>query len=109
RLGPCSRFTTPNDLLLYKSHPKCALNINLVRQVYADFEQTVTMRPSLLPTTLLASTTLAAPYARIKNGLILGSTSNGVDTFLGIPYADPPVGNLRLRRPQSLSKPLGTF
>ncbi|KAH8693411.1 lipase 4 [Phaeosphaeriaceae sp. PMI808] len=67
------------------------------------------MRPSLLPTTLLAATTLAAPYARIKNDLILGSTSNSVDTFLGIPYADPPVGNLRLRRPQPLSKPLGTF
>jgi carboxylesterase type B len=70
---------------------------------------TVIMMPSLLPIALLFTTIYAAPSARIKTGLILGSTYDSVDTFRGIPYADPPVGNLRLRRPQPLSKPLGVF
>ncbi|KAF2728817.1 alpha/beta-hydrolase [Polyplosphaeria fusca] len=65
--------------------------------------------PILLAATLLIAAVAASPFAHIKNGLVLGSTSGNVDTFLGIPYADPPVGNLRLRRPQPLSKPLGTF
>ncbi|KAF2177248.1 alpha/beta-hydrolase [Zopfia rhizophila CBS 207.26] len=64
---------------------------------------------SLLLITLLITTVFATPSVSTKEGLILGSTSNTVDTFLGIPYADPPIGNLRLRRPQPLSKPLGTF
>jgi carboxylesterase type B len=64
---------------------------------------------SLLPITLLVSTVLAAPSARIKNGFISGSTSDSVDTFRGIPYADPPIGDLRLRRPQPFSKALGNF
>lgn len=64
---------------------------------------------SLFLITLLASTVIATPSVSIKDGLILGSTSNAVDTFLGIPYADPPTGNLRFRRAQPLSKSLGTF
>ncbi|PVH90452.1 alpha/beta-hydrolase, partial [Periconia macrospinosa] len=36
-------------------------------------------------------------------------TSNKVENFFGVPYADPPVGDLRLRQPRPLSKPLGTF
>jgi hypothetical protein len=34
-------------------------------------------------------------YARFE-----GISTNGVDKFLGIPYAQPPVGDLRFRRPQ---------
>jgi carboxylesterase type B len=64
---------------------------------------------SLSSIALLITTVLAAPSARIKDGLIMGSTTNTVDSFLGVPFADPPVGNLRLRRPQRLSKSLGTF
>ncbi|PVH92779.1 alpha/beta-hydrolase [Periconia macrospinosa] len=63
----------------------------------------------LLLNTLLVTVVGVAPSARIKDGLIQGFTSNGVDNFFGIPYAEPPVGNLRLRRAQPLSKPLGTF
>lgn len=44
---------------------------------------------------------------KIPSGKILGRSSSGIDSFLGIPYADPPVGLLRLRPPRKLSKPLG--
>ncbi|KAK4075167.1 uncharacterized protein Triagg1_4831 [Trichoderma aggressivum f. europaeum] len=46
---------------------------------------------------------------QIASGNIVGSSIAGIDTFNGIPFADPPVGNLRLAPPQKLSKPLGTF
>lgn len=69
----------------------------------------------LLP--LLAAAALAAPLderqsgpsVTIKNGTVVGSSSGGVDSFKGIPFAQPPVGNLRLRPPQSITKSFGTF
>lgn len=39
---------------------------------------------------------------------VLGYDAEGLSTFQGIPYAQPPVGNLRLRPPQPLTAPLGT-
>ena len=37
----------------------------------------------------------APPVVQTDKGAIRGSSSNGVDSFLGIPYAAPPVGRLR--------------
>ncbi|KAJ6572278.1 alpha/beta-hydrolase [Mycena capillaripes] len=63
--------------------------------------------------TLLGFTAVAAlqPSVTIKNG-----TVHGVDLpqfnqslFLGIPYAQPPVGDLRLRPPRSINASFGTF
>lgn len=39
---------------------------------------------------------------------VVGYDAEGLSTFQGIPYAQPPVGNLRLRPPQPLTTPLGT-
>src|SRR5579862_5159421 len=54
----------------------------------------------------LSSTTLAsspssatAPIVQTNKGLVEGFWSNGLSEFLGIPYAAPPLGNLRWRPP----------
>ncbi|GAA5939261.1 uncharacterized protein JCM15063_004469 [Sporobolomyces koalae] len=48
----------------------------------------------------------SGPSVEIKNGTVEGISlkSFNQEAFLGIPYAQPPVGDLRLRRPRSLEK-----
>jgi triacylglycerol lipase len=48
----------------------------------------------------------SAPTATVRNGTYTGvhSTSYGQDFFLGMPYAQQPVGNLRFTVPQSLNE-----
>src|SRR5499427_2842749 len=41
-----------------------------------------------------------SPVVETKEGPVQGFISNGVTKFLGIPYAEPPVGNLRWRPPK---------
>ena len=72
---------------------------------------------SLHVLSLLAASALAIPLEQrqtgpsvtIKNGTVIGSTSAGVDSFKGIPFAQPPVGNLRLSPPQSINASFGTI
>jgi len=45
------------------------------------------------------------PVAHTESGLVIGSTTDGVNEFLGIPYAAPPVGPRRWTPP----KPYGFF
>lgn len=48
----------------------------------------------------------ADPIVQVKNGTYRGvhSEQYNQDYFLGIPYAQPPVGNLRFRQAQSLNE-----
>ena len=50
---------------------------------------------------LLASPVLAQPTATIETGALRGVTRDGVEQFLGVPYAAPPVASPRLRKPSA--------
>lgn len=45
----------------------------------------------------------------IPSGTIIGNSVQNIEVFNGIPFADPPIGQLRLRPPRKLSTHLGTF
>ncbi|WP_245261507.1 carboxylesterase family protein [Hyphomicrobium sp. 802] len=44
------------------------------------------------------------PTVTLTDGQVRGTSSNGVNKFLGIPYAAPPVGKLRWQPPQAVKK-----
>lgn len=42
----------------------------------------------------------SAPQVRTRLGVIAGEETNGIRRYLGIPFAQPPIGSLRFRAPQ---------
>lgn len=46
---------------------------------------------------------------QLVDGAVLGYLENGVEYYLGIPYARPPTGELRWRPPQPLASGAGTI
>jgi len=53
--------------------------------------------------------TAAGPSVTFSSGTIVGTNLLGVDSFKGIPFAQPPVGGLCLKPPQPLNSSLGTI
>jgi carboxylesterase type B len=49
-----------------------------------------------------------APTVNLQYATVVGSSFAGIDSFKGIPYAQPPVGPLRLKPPQPITSNLGT-
>jgi para-nitrobenzyl esterase len=41
----------------------------------------------------------AGPAVQTSTGCVIGAQTGDLETFLGVPYAEPPVGDLRWRRP----------
>ncbi|RMD40452.1 hypothetical protein DV735_g4666, partial [Chaetothyriales sp. CBS 134920] len=65
---------------------------------------------------VLAGQALAAPLNRrsaptvsIENGTVVGYSLLSVESFKGIPFAQPPVGSLRLKPPQPITESFGTL
>ncbi len=67
----------------------------------------VTAAPPEPPTAVVEKR--AAPTVTIASGAVVGTTRLLTEAFNGIPYALPPVGNLRLRPPVRLNSSIGTF
>jgi para-nitrobenzyl esterase len=51
-----------------------------------------------------AGAELPPNQVKVEDGLLEGSVDDGIHKFLGIPYAAPPTGALRWRRPQPVEK-----
>ena len=43
---------------------------------------------------------ITSPQVKTANGIVQGTYSSGIRIFKGVPFAAPPVGNLRWREPQ---------
>lgn len=75
--------------------------------------------PNPKATILFSLALLAAPVLSLQKrdvratladgSTVLGYEADGLATFTGIPFAQPPVGPLRLRPPQRITTPLGTI
>ncbi len=55
--------------------------------------------PMLSAALLLCAARLAAQTLHIAQGTLAGSTTAGISSFKGVPYAAPPVGDLRWKAP----------
>ncbi|OJT05048.1 Lipase 1 [Trametes pubescens] len=50
-----------------------------------------------------------APTVILDKATVIGTTNDSVTSFFGIPYAEPPVNNLRLRLPKPITAYQGTI
>ncbi len=60
----------------------------------------VTAGAGVWSATAATTTTAAPPMVRVAQGTLQGQLKDGLDEYFGIPYAAPPVGQLRWKPPQ---------
>ncbi|KAH7248443.1 lipase [Fusarium solani] len=61
------------------------------------------------PTKVVEEQTTKTATVILPSATILGNVVKNVESFGGIPFADPPTGQLRLRPPQRQTRHLGVF
>ena len=54
-------------------------------------------------TSVCSSVWAAGPVVETESGLLEGTALAGVDRFMGVPYAAPPLGSFRWRAPQPMA------
>ncbi len=64
---------------------------------------------ALLLTACTEADTAQSPRVRTQAGWVEGSTADGIVSFKGIPYAQPPIGDLRWRAPEPVHPWDGTL
>ena len=65
--------------------------------------------PAPVPSPVIEDRAAQATVSLSPSATVIGSASSSVESFKGIPFADSPTGDLRLKPPQKLSTALGTF
>lgn len=81
-----------------RSLPSCPGKVHIASASKALFALGLALSSGSFLTSIQAQA--AAPTVQTNQGPVQGIIKNGVAEFLGIPYAAPPVGNLRWRPPQ---------
>lgn len=66
--------------------------------------RTLLIMTSLFTTLILVQVAVSAEPVKIESGLIQGTVEDGLSVYRGIPYAAPPVGDLRWRAPRPATK-----